>query len=70
MIPKCLWAVAVVAGCLGPLAGTAAADRIRIPGDDCRQLVAHVPGPEVAYRPGVDVRGIGSGYGPPPDDAR
>jgi hypothetical protein len=31
--------------------------RLRIPRADCLALVPHQPAPDVAYRPGVDVRG-------------
>ncbi|MCR9221915.1 MAG: hypothetical protein NXI21_16945 [Alphaproteobacteria bacterium] len=31
--------------------------RVRITEADCRRLLAHRPAPDVAYRPGVDVRG-------------
>lgn len=31
--------------------------RAEISTADCRQLVEHVPGPDVAYKPGVDVYG-------------
>ncbi len=31
--------------------------RVAITRADCARLVAHVPGPDVAYRPGVDVYG-------------
>jgi hypothetical protein len=33
------------------------APRIAVRAEVCRQLVRHEPGPDVAYRPGVDVRG-------------
>ncbi len=36
---------------------TAAITRVAITRADCARLVAHVPAPEVAYRPGVDVYG-------------
>jgi hypothetical protein len=31
--------------------------RMRVKRDDCRRLVQHRPDPDVAYKPGVDVRG-------------
>jgi len=38
--------------------GAAAADApARLAAADCAQLVRHVPAPDVAYRPGVDVHG-------------
>ena len=30
---------------------------LRMTRGDCKRLVAHQPGPDVAYRPGIDVRG-------------
>jgi hypothetical protein len=44
--------------CAAPLAG-AGADPvvITISKHDCSRLIAHYPSPDVAYRPGVDVRG-------------
>lgn len=50
---------------LGLLAGpAAAADTLQIGGEtitisrtDCLEIVKHVPAPDVAYQPGVDVRG-------------
>ena len=38
-------------------AAPAWAGRIVVKPDDCAALVAHVPDDDVAYRPGVDVRG-------------
>ena len=35
----------------------AAAELVVISRDDCARVVAHVPAPDVAYRPGVDTRG-------------
>lgn len=32
-------------------------DELRISREDCRRLVRHEPAPDVAYQPGVDVRG-------------
>jgi len=40
---------------LAPLA--AGAQTLVIEAADCRRLVEHVPAPDVAYRPGVDVEG-------------
>ena len=41
------------------LAGEAAAEdaRLRVNAADCARLVRHMPAPDVAYRPGVDVYG-------------
>ncbi len=39
------------------LPATAAAETVPIDFDDCARIVAHVPAPDVAYRPGVDVDG-------------
>ena len=39
------------------LPATAAAEYVPITPDDCARIVAHVPAPDVAYRPGVDVDG-------------
>lgn len=61
-----LWAAMGVVGfCLLAMAYPAAAEDTRILGGeqvtvgrlDCLKLVKHVPAPDVAYRPGVDVRG-------------
>ena len=39
------------------LGGPARAALLSVKPDDCAELVAHVPDDDVAYRPGVDVRG-------------
>lgn len=39
------------------LAAPAAAQQIAVTEQDCRQLVAHDPAPDVTYTPGVDVYG-------------
>lgn len=39
------------------LGGPARAALLSVKPDDCAALVAHVPDDDVAYRPGVDVRG-------------
>lgn len=43
----------------GPAGGTAdpAAIRVALQEEACRRLVAHVPDPDVAYRPGFDAHG-------------
>jgi len=38
-------------------ASSARADSITVSAADCRQLTAHVPDADVAYKPGVDVNG-------------
>jgi hypothetical protein len=38
-------------------AATGEAQTLTIRRDDCSRLVQHVPAPDVAYQPGVDVRG-------------
>ncbi|HEX9462009.1 MAG TPA: hypothetical protein VGB82_05360 [Alphaproteobacteria bacterium] len=40
-----------------PGAAPAAAQQVAISEQDCRQLVAHNPAPDVTYTPGVDVYG-------------
>ncbi|MGQ0664330.1 MAG: hypothetical protein ACT4P2_12265 [Pseudomonadota bacterium] len=37
--------------------GAAAAQTVSVTAADCRRLVRHQPAPDVAFRPGVDVRG-------------
>jgi hypothetical protein len=44
-------------------------ESITVTADSCRRVTAHVPAPDVAYKPGVDVRGravapadLGGGY--------
>ncbi len=50
-----LSACCVVAMC--PAVVAAQEPLVRIGAEDCRRLVRHVPDADVAYRPGVDVRG-------------
>lgn len=42
---------------VGGFASHAAAQQTVVSKRDCQHLVHHVPAPDVAYRPGVDVRG-------------
>lgn len=46
-----------LAACLVLTATPAVAQQVTITGIDCRKLARHTPAPDVAYRPGVDVRG-------------
>jgi len=50
-------AVAVAMVLTGNIASAAAETVIRIPRADCARLVEHRSAPDVAYKPGVDVRG-------------
>ena len=50
-------AVAPALLALWPAVAAAEEARIRIPRDDCARLVQHQSAPDVAYKPGVDVRG-------------
>ncbi len=40
-----------------PAAAEPSTVRVALQEEACRRLVAHVPAPDVAYRPGVDARG-------------
>ncbi len=54
---------------LAALPGAAPASAQTIAERDCRRLERHVPAPDVAYRPGVDVRGrpvVPADLAPPP----
>lgn len=52
MRPACLAALLLILpAAAGPATAQTIAER------DCRRLERHVPAPDVAYRPGVDVRG-------------
>jgi hypothetical protein len=46
-----------LAACLLAAAAPAWAQKTTITGVDCRKLVRHQPAPDVAYKPGVDVKG-------------
>jgi len=46
-----------VAALLAAMALPAAAQQVAVTAQDCKQLVAHYPRPDVAYTPGVDVYG-------------
>ena len=46
-----------LAACLVFAATPAWAEKVTITGTDCRKLVRHQPAPDVAYKPGVDVKG-------------
>lgn len=46
-----------LAVCLVAAAAPAWAQQTTITGVDCRKLVRHQPAPDVAYKPGVDVKG-------------
>lgn len=46
-----------LAVCLAVLAVPAFAQKVTVTGIDCRKLARHMPAPDVAYKPGVDVRG-------------
>ena len=50
-------AACVVLGLLAVGLGPAYGQQVAISEQDCRQLVAHDPAPDVAYTPGVDVYG-------------
>jgi len=39
------------------IAAPAWAQKVTVTGTDCRRLVTHQPAPDVAYKPGVDVKG-------------
>lgn len=39
------------------LVDTAAAQQLKVSKKDCRRILKHVPSADVAYKPGVDVRG-------------
>jgi hypothetical protein len=49
--------IALAACCAAVAAAPALGQGLAIRRDDCARLVEHVPAPDVAYRPGVDVRG-------------
>ncbi|MFQ5773206.1 MAG: hypothetical protein ACE5GS_01680 [Kiloniellaceae bacterium] len=61
MIPRTIRrpALALVPLILAVASPAAGQDQVSaaITKSDCRRLVKHVPAPDVAYRPGVDVRG-------------
>jgi hypothetical protein len=46
-----------LAACLLAAVAPAWAQKTTITGVDCRKLVRHQPAPDVAYKPGVDVKG-------------
>lgn len=46
-----------LAACLVFAAIPAWAEKVTITGTDCRKLVTHQPSADVAYKPGVDVKG-------------
>ena len=46
-----------LAACLVAAAAPAWAQKTTITGVDCRRLVRYQPAPDVAYKPGVDVKG-------------
>lgn len=50
-------AAVVIVLASGPAPASAAETVIRIPRADCARLVEHRSAPDVAYKPGVDVRG-------------
>ncbi len=59
-----------VAASVALLIGYAQSETISLAASDCQRLVRHVPADDVAYTPGVDVRGksvapadLGGGYG-------
>src|SRR3546814_3880697 len=54
-LPGILVMAALIGG--GDSVHAAPAGEVRIAPEDCRRLVQHRPDPDVAYTPGVDVRG-------------
>jgi len=52
-IAVCIWLTASAAA----LAMPARAETVTLTGVDCRKLVRHMPDPDVAYQPSVDVYG-------------
>jgi len=51
------WAKAILAAIALWPAGNAGGEAVAVSQSDCRLLERHVPASDVAYRPGVDVRG-------------
>src|SRR5690606_14696963 len=49
--------LSLAVGSIAPFGLGAAGSAITVKEGDCRLLVKHVPSPDVAYRPGVDVNG-------------
>lgn len=50
---KIVWFFAL----LGTIASPAGAETVTVRASDCTRLIRHVPAPDVAYLPGVDVQG-------------
>lgn len=50
---KILWLTAL----LGTITSPAGAETVTVRAGDCTRLIRHVPAPDVAYLPGVDVQG-------------
>jgi hypothetical protein len=51
------WLVLILLAAIPVFAQTGGQPAVAISAEDCRALVAHQPGPDVAFQPGVDVRG-------------